>query len=691
MEQTDFELIKRTLSGDQDAFSVLVQRYDKRVHALAWRKTGDFHIAEDITQDTFLRAYRKLGSLKNPNLFAGWLYVIANRLCDTWYKRSGPKFQSLEAIPTAELEKTLYSDFTMKQREKQTSEQRIDLVQQLLKKLPESERIVITLHYLAGSSIKEISEFLGVSLNTVKSRLYRARQRLQKEENMVRETLGSYQPTTTLTENIIRTLKETKAQIEPAAPTGSKPFVPWITASSTLILVVLMLGIGSQQLARFQQPYSLNATSEMAVDIVDAAVLMNLPSNPEVQNQVGNINASDKSDGTNQNPEAKLSSSASGQIIDEEGNPVNDVRIAVMPLEYIKGRWQTKLVHEDSDWPDDPLAFPAKTNPDGNFVINAFDQGAVLLGVLPYYMPEYQIVKIKIGGINFYDVKNIRGGIILAPEPGEVIKDVEVTVRHFLRVQGKVQQVDGTAVSNVRLKFEAEQLKLDRGGIGIILRSGSGGRVRTDDEGNFEKFVPNYINGTAFYLMSINYQGQTVKSKPVIIKPGDRTHNVIFTFKTPLNPDFQENAPRNPQASASVYSGVDASGVWVINPENGHAYKKIRCDSPEEAMVQVTDEDAHLVTINNEAEEEWIRKVFNANGILIGLNDIEVEGQWQWGNGEPVEYTNWDKFEPEDTDNGDEDYVVLTSQGWKDIGEESIGWRWIRTALLEKDNWSIDK
>ena len=102
MENTDFELIKRTLSGDQDAFTILVQRYQQRVHALAWRKTGDFHIAEEITQDTFLRAYRKLGSLKNPNLFAGWLYVIANRLCDTWYKRSGPKLQSLEALPTAE-------------------------------------------------------------------------------------------------------------------------------------------------------------------------------------------------------------------------------------------------------------------------------------------------------------------------------------------------------------------------------------------------------------------------------------------------------------------------------------------------------------------------------------------------------------------------------------------------------------
>jgi RNA polymerase sigma factor (sigma-70 family) len=104
MENTDFELINRTISGDQDAFATLVRKYQKRVHALAWRKTGDFHVAEDITQDTFLRAYRKLSTLKNPNLFAGWLYVIANRLCSTWFEKKAPQMQSLDAMPPTEIE-----------------------------------------------------------------------------------------------------------------------------------------------------------------------------------------------------------------------------------------------------------------------------------------------------------------------------------------------------------------------------------------------------------------------------------------------------------------------------------------------------------------------------------------------------------------------------------------------------------
>ena len=60
MENDDIKLIRRTLSGDEVAFSELVNKYQKSVHALAWRKIGDFHIAEEITQDTFLLAYKSL-------------------------------------------------------------------------------------------------------------------------------------------------------------------------------------------------------------------------------------------------------------------------------------------------------------------------------------------------------------------------------------------------------------------------------------------------------------------------------------------------------------------------------------------------------------------------------------------------------------------------------------------------------
>ena len=78
--ENDAQLIQDTLAGNDEAFNALVRKYQKRVHALAWRKIGDFQDAEEVTQDTFLQAlYKNLSTLKNPHQFAGWLYVIANQ------------------------------------------------------------------------------------------------------------------------------------------------------------------------------------------------------------------------------------------------------------------------------------------------------------------------------------------------------------------------------------------------------------------------------------------------------------------------------------------------------------------------------------------------------------------------------------------------------------------------------------
>ena len=93
MKNEDARLVNQFLAGDEGAFTTLGKKYQKSVHALAWRKVDDFHTAEELTQDTFLKAYQKLGTLKNPNQFAGWLYVIANRLCIAWHRKQKPPKQ----------------------------------------------------------------------------------------------------------------------------------------------------------------------------------------------------------------------------------------------------------------------------------------------------------------------------------------------------------------------------------------------------------------------------------------------------------------------------------------------------------------------------------------------------------------------------------------------------------------------
>ena len=309
MKNDDAKLIQRVLDGDDTAFSALVEKHKKSVHALAWRKTGDFHVAEEITQDTFLKAYQNLSTLKEPQKFAGWLYVIAANYCKMWMRKKRLSTQSLEDTSSAELEKTTYSGYVIAENERIAVETQREVVKKLLAKLQESERTVITLYYLGGMTYEEISEFLGVSVASIKNRLYRARRRLKKEEPMIREALENFQITPNLTENIMREV----SRLKPVAPSGSKPLVPWVIAASTLAVVFLMLGVGSQYLSRFQKPYSFDAISEMTIELIEAPVVLNLEAKPDIRTQLGNVNTPSKSDTANQQPNDVSASVAEAQ------------------------------------------------------------------------------------------------------------------------------------------------------------------------------------------------------------------------------------------------------------------------------------------------------------------------------------------------------------------------------------------
>ena len=498
---------------------------------------------------------------------------------------------------------------------------------------------------------------------------------------MVRETLGGLQPSADLTQNIVRSIKETGIQIDPSS-SGTKPVVPWIITTSTFILVALMLGFGSQRQTVFQKPYNIEATSEMSIDIVDASVFSNLPSDPNVKNQIGTVDAADESDDNSDKPNNKGSYTVSGRIIDEKGNPVDDVKIAIMPVEDGNGSWFTKEVSEDSGWGDDPLAYQAKVDSEGSFHIPILYTEPVLLGALPFYMPESEIVTVKTEGMTFYTVGSPLGrGIVFAAKTREKLQNVEVIVRQFKEIKGEVLQVDGTPLSEERIIFRVKHLGLN----------GNESRVswgqKTDIDGKFIQFINHQLDGSGFYIMSIEYKAQRVILKPIIVKPNDRLHEVTFNLTEPI----LTNAPENPRfkANVSAHSGIDARDVWVVNPANGHAYKKIGCTGPEDAILQAKDEDAYLVTINDEEEQKWISRVFNPRRLLIGLTDIEEEGQWQWQNGDTIGYTNWGNFEPDD-ENGDEDYVVLNGEKWENIGPENVGWRWMKTALIEKNGRSFE-
>ena len=232
MKNDDAKWIERILAGDENAFTALVKKYEKGIHAFVWRRVRDYHAAEEITQDTFLRAYEKLGTLRDPNRFSGWLYMIATRCFLTWLGEKRIQMQSLEAMSEAEVEALFYAQYMAEQTEKLATEKQREIVEYLLQKLPARERTTVVLHYLSEMTCEEIGDFLEVSPNTVKSQLHRARKRLKREESMVRETLGNFQNSDDLMDDIMKW-----TQVDEPGVAGSVGTLS-ATSENTLYVVV---------------------------------------------------------------------------------------------------------------------------------------------------------------------------------------------------------------------------------------------------------------------------------------------------------------------------------------------------------------------------------------------------------------------------------------------------------------------
>ena len=280
MANSDAELIQRTLDGDDTAFGFLVDKYKGAVHALAYRKTGNFHTAEDITQDTFLRAYQKLHTLKDWRHFPGWLYRIASRLCLMWHRNRRVVPQPLETVDSGHMDALAWV--------KHTDQKTRQSVRDGLEALPESQRTVLTLHYLGGMTCEEIARFIGTSRGAVLDRLYRARLQLKKEMiPMMEKTLGAFQLPPAFTQQTMNRIHHTPITATPQ----SKPLVPWIAVTATLVLA-LLFGLGQQSMTRFQQPYSLDAPETAhQVEIIDAPIVAILETKPDLVNRRGQLNS----------------------------------------------------------------------------------------------------------------------------------------------------------------------------------------------------------------------------------------------------------------------------------------------------------------------------------------------------------------------------------------------------------------
>lgn len=166
-QPTDGQLVARARQGDREAFGELVDRYRDMVYGLGYHLTGDFEAARDLAQEAFVQAFVKLGQLREPEKFAGWLRRIATNLHRAQGRRRQVRTVGLEAAAGA-------ADAPP------PSETRV-VVREALARLRAPERLALTLAYVDGYSQAEIAGFLGVRPETVKTRLARARQHLRTE------------------------------------------------------------------------------------------------------------------------------------------------------------------------------------------------------------------------------------------------------------------------------------------------------------------------------------------------------------------------------------------------------------------------------------------------------------------------------------------------------------------------------
>ncbi|MDO8683661.1 MAG: sigma-70 family RNA polymerase sigma factor [Armatimonadota bacterium] len=196
MHTDDYQTVNAVLHGDKDGYEKLVDKYKKMVYGIAWSHLGDSDLSEDAAQETFVKAYTYLGTLREPDKFAGWLAMIARNVCGSLgrgIKRENAFRKKWAILAPTEAEPQ--------------EEDRESLSQQLwdsFAKLPVIHREALTLFYVESKSIAEASAALGIAEQAMRTRLHRARTALRAQlEQMLEESLADLQPSKNFTCSVL--------------------------------------------------------------------------------------------------------------------------------------------------------------------------------------------------------------------------------------------------------------------------------------------------------------------------------------------------------------------------------------------------------------------------------------------------------------------------------------------------------
>jgi len=233
MRTEDGHLISKCLNGEPEAFGVLVDKYKAGIYAFTFSRLRNFHDAEDVTQDVFIKAYQNLSKLRRWDSFAVWAYTIASNLCSKW-KRSKSRRPDREFIEDQDedvLENPSLDAY------------RMDIISNslhdALDSLPEIYQEALTLHYLGGMSTDDIAKSLGASPTTIRQRLVRARAQLKEEMLvMIGRTFEQQRLKAIFTFRIVEMVKHIRVQPIPLA----KGLPLGLSLATGMIIAFLSIG-----------------------------------------------------------------------------------------------------------------------------------------------------------------------------------------------------------------------------------------------------------------------------------------------------------------------------------------------------------------------------------------------------------------------------------------------------------------
>ena len=376
-------------------------------------------------------------------------------------------------------------------------------------------------------------------------------------------------------------------------------------------------------------------------------------------------------------------SSLSGRVVDTKGKPVAGLELAIKPVEIVEPRDMA---------PRTPFAswLRVVTDKQGRFSFHNIDAGSSQFVMFPESASDYEIISAEIGNLTFYSTAFLRnfptwfGKLTFTIEPGTHLEDVVINVKSpRMRIRGRILLKDGTPLANTDVGLTVRRRKRDT--FLLILPSGgsagtSGGGTRTDAEGYFVSYYP---DETSEYSVIVKYEGASAKSRWFRLKEGQRNDKLVLVLK-----DLEAHrVSRKERVKAR-------QAVWAVNPENNHAYKKIQCDSWEDANAKAAAENAYLVAINDASEQKWLEALYSEKAFFwIGLRLPEKGGTWQWNNGEPVTYANWITGQKPDTASIREAELPVAmeffAKRWMVIGSESPFLPIVKHAILEKEDIPI--